>query len=266
MKEYTARVLEGESLRQIALSLTAAAGYKTVKGVPWSGTVVSAVLRSPRTAGMREVGLEGAWEPILDRALWERVVATLAHTPVGRRPQPPARRLPLVWSLRQPHVLEHEVHEGRRPAAAPVPVPHRPRRLRANGGVGAGRRVRGRHRHGRLRGADVGAVQAETEAAVATLVAAGTRSCWRSWPPTWAPGASPDPEWLRARAEVEERLQANRGRLGQASPRPAGGRGRPRRRLEHVDLRAERAAIALVVEHVIVHEATNKGELRPQPT
>ena len=90
IRDAAARVLAGASVRSIALDLSHR-GVPTVKGGPWRAKALVDMLRSPRLAGLRPSGgaaIGGAtWEPILDRATWERVAAVLAHPPRGRQPR-----------------------------------------------------------------------------------------------------------------------------------------------------------------------------------
>lgn len=80
--EAARRVLEGEPVGAIARDLNDR-HVPTVSGTPWSRTVLSGILRSPRTAGLRErngqvVG-RAVWTPLLDRHTWETVRAAIAH-------------------------------------------------------------------------------------------------------------------------------------------------------------------------------------------
>ena len=90
IRDAAARVLAGASVRSIAIDLSRR-GVPTVKGGPWRPKALVDMLRSPRLTGLRPSGGaavgDASWEPILDRATWERVAAVLAHPPRGRRPR-----------------------------------------------------------------------------------------------------------------------------------------------------------------------------------
>lgn len=70
-------------------------GWTTTRGNAWMPPSLRATLRSPKIAGLSalngQIFREGEWEPILDRATWEQVVAALRT----RKPQGPNPR----WSL-----------------------------------------------------------------------------------------------------------------------------------------------------------------------
>lgn len=101
IRQMTQRVLNGESVSGIALSLQAS-NVSTVTGAKWTRTTVNAILRSPRLAGIRAYqGREveggkpkindwqsrgfvvdgewviGEWEPILTVPEWEGLQAAL---------------------------------------------------------------------------------------------------------------------------------------------------------------------------------------------
>lgn len=80
IREAADLVRSGWSLRRVVRHLNER-GYATVTGKPFSATVVRRMVTSPRVAGLRElrgevVG-EAEWPPILDRATWEDVRASL---------------------------------------------------------------------------------------------------------------------------------------------------------------------------------------------
>jgi len=82
------RVLAGDSVRSIVLDWNKR-GLKGPRGGRWTQHVVTRMLQNPRLVGDRtlhgEVIGKGQWEPILDRATWQRVCATLEsrHTRRG---------------------------------------------------------------------------------------------------------------------------------------------------------------------------------------
>jgi hypothetical protein len=81
IRDAARRVLAGEGITSIA-RLWNAKGYRRPRGATaWNATTLRNVLTSPRNAGLVQhrgdiVG-EAQWEPIVDRATYERVVATL---------------------------------------------------------------------------------------------------------------------------------------------------------------------------------------------
>lgn len=80
VRDASQRVLEGESLRSIARSLTAS-GSTTTRGGPWTGSALRKVLVRPTTAGLRASGgdviCKGLWEPLLDEDTWRGLLAVL---------------------------------------------------------------------------------------------------------------------------------------------------------------------------------------------
>lgn len=75
-----AKVLEGESVRSIALDLKER-GVKTASGGDFSATRLRTVLLNPRYAGLRtyrkEIVGDANWPPLVDRSTWERLRAVL---------------------------------------------------------------------------------------------------------------------------------------------------------------------------------------------
>lgn len=75
------RILAGESLRSIAMSLNDA-GKTTTRGKPWTGSALRKVLLRPSTAGLRAKGGEvlgpGRWEALIAEDEWRGVVAVLS--------------------------------------------------------------------------------------------------------------------------------------------------------------------------------------------
>jgi DNA invertase Pin-like site-specific DNA recombinase len=80
VRELAARVLTGESLRELVGDLQAR-NVPTSTGAPWSRQAVRTLLCSARIAGLRrhrdQVVGPAAWPAILDRATWEAVRAVL---------------------------------------------------------------------------------------------------------------------------------------------------------------------------------------------
>lgn len=95
VRTMAARVLEGASLLAVSRELDAA-GITTREGRPWHHSTVRAALLNPAVAGLRvhrrEVAGAGSWEPVLDRATWEQLRATLAD-PARKRTRPVRRHL-----------------------------------------------------------------------------------------------------------------------------------------------------------------------------
>lgn len=90
IRDAAARVLEGESISQIAREWNNK-GYRTVQaGSRWTTPRVSELLRSPRPAGLRqhrgEIVGEAAWPAIIDRDTHERLNAMSKARGGGRPP------------------------------------------------------------------------------------------------------------------------------------------------------------------------------------
>lgn len=96
VREAAHRVLEGESLRRIALDLNAR-GIPTATGSNWQVTTLKTMLAGPHIAGLRvhhgEIVGEGNWEPILDRATWERIRLILGDPRRKQGGRPPTHLL-----------------------------------------------------------------------------------------------------------------------------------------------------------------------------
>lgn len=86
VRDASRRLLAGESLRSIAMSLNAS-GKATTKGNPWTGSALRKVMLRPSTAGLRaksgEVLGKGQWEALIPEEEWRGVVALLSDP--GRR-------------------------------------------------------------------------------------------------------------------------------------------------------------------------------------
>ena len=81
VREMAARILAGESARQIALDLNAR-NIPTANGKQWQSTTVRQILTRPSVAGLRvhrgaSVG-PGNWPPLIDRATFEGLQAVFA--------------------------------------------------------------------------------------------------------------------------------------------------------------------------------------------
>lgn len=80
VREAAERVLAGEGLWRIVNDLTAR-GYVTQRGGPWQTQTLRRALLKPALAGLRtyrgKIVGEAAWEPILDRATFDRLTAKL---------------------------------------------------------------------------------------------------------------------------------------------------------------------------------------------
>jgi DNA invertase Pin-like site-specific DNA recombinase len=103
IREAAQRVLEGGTLYSIAKSWKEAS-VPTVRGAIWNINTVRQILQSPRIAGLRSHGKspdgkpvivgEAAWDAIVDREVWEKVVLLLSDP--ARRTTKPSRSYPLV--------------------------------------------------------------------------------------------------------------------------------------------------------------------------
>lgn len=80
IREATQRVLAGEGLWRIVNDLNAR-GCVTQRGGPWQTQTLRRMLLKPANAGLRtykgQVVGDAAWEPIIDRATFDRLTATL---------------------------------------------------------------------------------------------------------------------------------------------------------------------------------------------
>jgi len=83
VREVAARLLAGESLRQIARDLNARR-VRSTTGKEWTGNRLSQALRSPRLAGLRKLRSEivsGDWQPIISPGTHAALVALLSRPP-----------------------------------------------------------------------------------------------------------------------------------------------------------------------------------------
>lgn len=100
--EVAERVLLGESLWRIANDLNDR-GVPTARGTQWRTNVLTRILTNPRYAGLRAhngvVVADGSWEPVFDRATWERVTLALESRPASSNRRFGARTYPLVGFL-----------------------------------------------------------------------------------------------------------------------------------------------------------------------
>lgn len=94
IRDGAERALRGESYESIARDWNTQGARLTRGGKKWTSPRVSGVLRNPRYAGIvtyhgEELeGVQAAWEPILDRATYERLVALGAlYVGGGRSPK-----------------------------------------------------------------------------------------------------------------------------------------------------------------------------------
>jgi site-specific DNA recombinase len=89
------RILDGASVLRVSRELNAR-GVKTKEGRDWHHSSVRATVLNPAVAGLRvhrgEPAGPAAWEPIIDRARWEQLRATLAD-PARKRTRPARRYL-----------------------------------------------------------------------------------------------------------------------------------------------------------------------------
>lgn len=83
VRELAGRVLAGESAGALARELTSR-NVKTPAGNGWSHQTLRKMLARPRYAGLMPDGQSpGAWEPVLDREMWEATVAALDAKAAG---------------------------------------------------------------------------------------------------------------------------------------------------------------------------------------
>ena len=90
LREMAQRVLAGESMRSLCEDLNER-GVAPARASHWRGPVLRYVLTTARIAGLVPraggAGVEGDWEPILDRVTWERLRSVLAKPKRGARPR-----------------------------------------------------------------------------------------------------------------------------------------------------------------------------------
>ncbi len=102
IREVAERVLLGESLWRIANDLNDR-GVPTARGSPWRTNALTRILTNPRYAGLRAhkavVVADGSWEPVFDRATWERLCLTVEARPASGNRRYGARTYPLVGFL-----------------------------------------------------------------------------------------------------------------------------------------------------------------------
>jgi DNA invertase Pin-like site-specific DNA recombinase len=85
IREAAARILGGESARSLAKDF-GARGITSVTGRAFDGQDLRRMLKLPRYAGLMADGeTRAAWEPVLDRETWERVVLVLEARGVTAR-------------------------------------------------------------------------------------------------------------------------------------------------------------------------------------
>jgi len=88
VREAASRILADESRTSIIRDFESR-GIRTYTGKPWTLTRLAEVVRSPTITALRvhldEVVAEGKWEPILERATWERVGMKIRRA--GPRPR-----------------------------------------------------------------------------------------------------------------------------------------------------------------------------------
>lgn len=82
LREIADRYLKGETRYGLVSDLNRRE-VLTSKGRPWSSRTLDRVLSSPSIAGLRKTAdgrlVEGSWEPILERTIWERLCAKMQH-------------------------------------------------------------------------------------------------------------------------------------------------------------------------------------------
>lgn len=111
LREAAQRVLDGDALGAIVRDwndqgVPAPAGYRAHLGGAWTSATIKRALLSPTVSGLRRLDgalVDGNWEPVLDRQLWERVGTVLTD---------PARRAHSKGVDRQ-HLLSGFMRCGR---------------------------------------------------------------------------------------------------------------------------------------------------------
>jgi DNA invertase Pin-like site-specific DNA recombinase len=102
IREVAERVLLGESLWRIANDLNER-DVPTALGNAWRTNVLTRIVTNPRYAGLRAhnglVVADGSWEPVFDRATWERLCMALKARPMAGNRRYGARTYPLVGFL-----------------------------------------------------------------------------------------------------------------------------------------------------------------------
>ncbi len=95
VRELAARIIDGDSLNQLARDLEAR-GLPTVRGGPWTNRSVHSVISKARVAGLREYKGEiigaATWPAIITAETWGQVKAALA-----RRSQMPSANQLVAW-------------------------------------------------------------------------------------------------------------------------------------------------------------------------
>jgi DNA invertase Pin-like site-specific DNA recombinase len=265
--EAAQRVLAGESIRGVCLDFTRR-GIPTVRGGPWRPKALADMLRSPRIAGLRpiagEPGGPATWDPIVDRATWERVRAMLTNPPRGRQPRRHllagtlycgrcGARLYSNWRARVTQDGTKTLRPGYqcRPeepgACGRLQVVGEPLEAMVVEAVLTA-----------LRGADVGALRADAEHAVATLVA-DDEAMLAELSADMAARRITRAEWLSARAVVDERLKANRQRLARNRPSILDELGDPVAGWATLSFEQRRALIAMLISRVVIAPNPNRG-------
>jgi DNA invertase Pin-like site-specific DNA recombinase len=262
VRRMAERVLEGASALAIARELDAA-GISTREGRPWHSSSVRASLVNPAVAGVRvhrrEIAGTGSWPAILQRSLWEEVRAVLADP--SRRRTRPARKYLLSGLV--------TTAKGEPMTGAPDTKNRERRIYRAltNGALSIGADeledwvvkavlsvLDDAPLPPRDQTTEAGAVEVierELEE-LATLRGAGTISL---------------PEWLAARAPLQERLAAARKDAGRArrtskAARMISAPGEARRRWPDLDFATRREVIESVLLGIEVAPAT-RGRWTP---
>jgi site-specific DNA recombinase len=102
LQEAAGRLLAGWSLREVTRAATAAGAVGTT-GQPFNTSRFRKILMSSRVAGLRaykgEIVAKGAWPAILDREVWEQVVAVLTDPGRGANRRGRPRRWLLAGGL-----------------------------------------------------------------------------------------------------------------------------------------------------------------------
>ena len=279
IREASGRVLAGETVRSVCADWNAR-GIATVTGKPWHPHVLKSLLCSARIAGLREhhgvVTAKAMWPAIITEDEHRRLRAML--TDPGRRTN--AARLP------RSYLLSGGIARCGLCGAALVARPRDDKRrayvcARGPGFTGCGKiRVLADPLEDlvveavmlRLDTPELTAAMAEAEGdgeREASEAIAADEAKLAELADLWDAGEITRAEWMRLRAKVEERLEANQRILGQ--PRPAtvldglaGKSAGLRAAWSGLSFERRRAVVSTVVEQVVVGPAV-RGRNRFDP-
>ena len=271
LREMAQRVLAGESMRSLCEDMNER-GVAPARASHWRGPVLRYVLTTPRIAGLVPraggAGVEGDWEPILDRVTWERLRSVLAKPKRGARP----RSYLLTGFLRCGQCgrrLYSKAGNGRRLYAC--------RREEDPGACGSNAVEAGRVEEtvclavlDAIADTDVAEVRAErTQSETARLVAevADDEALLSELAGELAARRLSRSEWATARPIIEGRLVANRAALAAlgAQPLPADVIAIDDDAFAELGFDAKRSLLGIYLDRVEVAKSTAKRGARFDP-